>query len=276
MTVVPFVRVPLTLATAFAFHVCVSPPTGALPPPRDGSEDGDRRTWIYVTARFIAGVITKGFYWGSAIADILVLLGPHVSTSTRHISIPTSVTLPTGPLLSLVSQPTLSLLTVTGITLALTGALLRTAAYRALGQFYACPPGPGPCPSPCRGPGPYTYRGARHAHALITSGPYAFLRHPGYAGLLLSTIGFVMLHLDQVGVGLGAGVPRWGIGVIVGGDVGQVCAMMRTVALTGTLLGAIGAIRRIQYEEQTLRERFKLEWEFWAEIVRYKLVPGVY
>ena len=161
---------------------------------------------------------------------------------------------------------------MTGATLTLSGALLRTAAYRALGQFYACPTGPGPCPSPSRGPGPYTRRGARHAHALITNGPYAFLRHPGYAGLLLATIGFVMLHLDQ------ASLSRGGSGVNVGGgvDVGQVCTMMRTIALIGALLGAVGAVRRIQYEEQALRERFKIEWELWAERVRYKLVPGVY
>lgn len=158
--------------------------------------------------------------------------------------------------LSLPFLPPLPLVTIAGTTLALTGALLRYAAYHALGQFYACPnPGPGPC----------TPRGARHAHALITAGPYAFVRHPGYAGLVLCTTGLVMLHLD---VHLGSSGVSWGVGTM---SVG-----MRTVALVCAMLGTVGAIRRIRDEERALRARFKGEWEAWAERVRYRLVPGVY
>ena len=162
--------------------------------------------------------------------------------------------LPTSLSLPLAILPPLPPVTVAGMTLALTGAYLRYAAYRALGQFYACPNlGLGPCVP--RG----TQAQARgHAHALITAGPYTFVRHPGYAGLLLCTAGLVMVQFDAL---------KSGLGMSVG---------MRAVALICAVLATVGALRRIQEEETSLRARFKGEWERWAKSVPYRLVPGVY
>ena len=156
----------------------------------------------------------------------------------------------------------LPLATIAGTTLALAGAFLRYTAYDALGQFYACRNrGPGPCtPVPCG-----AQRG--HAHALITAGPYATVRHPGYAGLVLCTTGLVVLQLDALKA---SDLVPWGA-VVEWVSVG-----MRNVALVCAILATVGAMRRIPDEERMLRARFKGEWEAWAERVRYRLVPGVY
>ena len=55
------VRVPFTLATALAFHVSMSPPTGPAPSMSDprGDKPGDRHTKICATARFITAMTTK-------------------------------------------------------------------------------------------------------------------------------------------------------------------------------------------------------------------------
>jgi len=38
----------------------------------------------------------------------------------------------------------------------------------------------------------------------------------------------------------------------------------------------IGMITRLEVEDLTLRAHFGKEWEEWADIARWKLLPGVY
>jgi hypothetical protein len=282
MTMSP-VRVPLTLAAALAFHVAMSPPSTS-----HADTAGDRRA-VRASARFITAMLTKGLYWASALTDTLVLLVPHATTSlptlppislprvgalSSWIRPPTQWGLGLPLSLPLPSPPPLPLAIIAGTTIAFAGAFLRYAAYSALGQFYACPnQGPGPCTPIPRGARSHAHaRG--HAHALITTGPYAFVRHPGYAGLALCTTGLAVLQLDalmdKVYLGSGSsGVASWGVGE-------GVSVAMRTVALVCAILGTVGAVRRIRDEERALRVRFKGEWEAWAGRVRYRLVPGVY
>ncbi|KAF8546465.1 hypothetical protein OG21DRAFT_1371148, partial [Imleria badia] len=101
---------------------------------------------------------------------------------------------------------------------------------------------------------------------LIMTGPYAFVRHPGYAGLVLCTTGLVVLQLDTLKA---HGVGSWS-------GSGEVSVGMRTVALVCAILATVGALRRIRDEERALRARFKGEWEAWAGRVPYRLLPGVY
>ncbi|KAG8220625.1 hypothetical protein J3R82DRAFT_2883 [Butyriboletus roseoflavus] len=264
-----------TLAAALAFHISMSPPTIPIPFTPDPDPDtADNRRAIRATARFITAVLTKGLYWASAVTDTLVLLAPYVPAASSpalsplslSISIPTTsaflawIRLPTSGMghdlpssFPLPFLPPLPLVAIAGTTLAITGALLRRAAYRSLGQFYACP-----------------NLGTGHAHALITTGPYAFVRHPGYAGLVLCTTGLVVLHLDALKIPMSSsGVSSWGIAE-------RVSVWMRTLALVCAILSTVGAVWRIRDEERALKARFKGEWEAWAERVQYKLFPGLH
>jgi len=230
-------------------------------------------------------------------SDTFVLLAPHVPSSLSslpHIPIPTAETLlawiknPTSLSLdssmfsSLIlpsSITSLSLATaIAGTTLAIAGAFLRLEAYDALGQFYACPnPGPNACE-------PGSNRGKGHVHALIATGPYAFVRHPGYAGLVLCTTGLALSHFGALGIRLCSyGTWSWPLSwasARVSSEpallAGSVSAGMRSVALACAVLATVAALRRIAGEERALRARFKGEWETWTQVVRYKLVPGIY
>ena len=82
------------------------------------------------------------------------------------------------------------------------------------------------------------------AHRVVSDGPYAVVRHPMYAGLVLLMVG-LPLWLGSLAGALAAAVP------------------VTTLAL------------RIVFEERLLRERLP-EYGTYAENVRARLVPGVW
>ena len=60
------------------------------------------------------------------------------------------------------------------------GGLIRYKCYRAMGTLF-------------------TFEmSIRKGHMLITSGPYAIVRHPSYAGVILVVIGMFLVHGSEV------------------------------------------------------------------------------
>jgi protein-S-isoprenylcysteine O-methyltransferase len=79
-------------------------------------------------------------------------------------------------------------------------------------------------------------------HQLITTGPYRLLRHPSYAGSLLTL------------AGLGLALGNW-------------------LSLLSAVLGALlGFIRRIPIEEAVLQARFGAEYTAYTQRT-WRLVP---
>ncbi len=81
-------------------------------------------------------------------------------------------------------------------------------------------------------------------HELITSGPYAFVRHPIYTGMLALCVGTTLVY------------DEWH-------------------ALAGTLLVAISYARKIRLEEKNLSQAFGAQWDDYRARVK-GLIPGVY
>jgi protein-S-isoprenylcysteine O-methyltransferase Ste14 len=81
-------------------------------------------------------------------------------------------------------------------------------------------------------------------HVVCDSGPYRFVRHPGYAGNILALFGIV-LALGSV----------W---TLIPAAVASIIAVIRTVL-----------------EDQTLQEEL-LGYRDYARRVRYRLIPGIY
>jgi protein-S-isoprenylcysteine O-methyltransferase Ste14 len=81
-------------------------------------------------------------------------------------------------------------------------------------------------------------------HQLVSDGPYRFVRHPGYVGILLSSLGS--------GIALGS---WW--------------------SLVPLVPVAILILRRTAIEDRFLRKELE-EYAAYAERVRYRLVPGVW
>ena len=81
-------------------------------------------------------------------------------------------------------------------------------------------------------------------HVVCDSGPYRFVRHPGYAGNILALFG-ILLALGSV----------W---TLIPAAVASIIAVIRTVL-----------------EDQTLQEELP-GYRDYARRVRYRLIPGVY
>lgn len=69
-----------------------------------------------------------------------------------------------------------------GIGLFLTGILLRLAAMKALGDFYS------------------HWIRVKEDHRIIVEGPYKFMRHPSYLGMILAHLGFVIFFFNLISI----------------------------------------------------------------------------
>jgi len=81
-------------------------------------------------------------------------------------------------------------------------------------------------------------------HAVASSGPYRFVRHPGYAGWMISNVAVVVM--------LGS---MW--------------------ALIPAVIAVLALVARTALEDRMLREELP-GYEEYAQRVRYRLVPGVW
>jgi protein-S-isoprenylcysteine O-methyltransferase Ste14 len=81
-------------------------------------------------------------------------------------------------------------------------------------------------------------------HALVTNGPYRFIRHPSYLGLLIGAVGWVLAFRSSIGLMLAA-------------------------------LNLIPLIARIRAEEKLLHSEFGAAYESYRSHTN-RLIPGLY
>ncbi|KAI0065839.1 hypothetical protein BV25DRAFT_1913273 [Artomyces pyxidatus] len=105
----------------------------------------------------------------------------------------------------------------------------------------------------------------RAGHRLVTAGPYAYVRHPSYAGIVLGVAGTLLLHLGPGSWAHAAGWPR-----SLGG-----CAYAAGWGAAEAYV-LLSILLRAPQEDALLRAQFGAEWDAWAARVPYRVVPGVF
>ncbi|KAH9938680.1 uncharacterized protein B0H18DRAFT_968309 [Fomitopsis serialis] len=137
---------------------------------------------------------------------------------------------------------------VVGWLLLASGALIRAMCYRHLGRFF-------------------TFELAlREGHQLVTTGPYAIVRHPAYTGSISALMGIALMELGPGSYWIES-LRLWSTpaGAVIG------CLWLGTLTII-----PVGVIARTAAEDEVLRTEFGTQWDSWAQRTKYRLVPGIF
>ena len=123
----------------------------------------------------------------------------------------------------------------------------------------------------------------RPAHSLIQRGPFGFIRHPMYGGLLLGLLG-IALFLSSPGSRVHAflmakrtwlATPLIPSGITAQPWVSSLNVTTLTLIIVALCTGlALSCV--IRREEQALERRFGKQWLLYRRTVSSKLIPGIF
>lgn len=132
-----------------------------------------------------------------------------------------------------------------GVACSLSGAFIRLWSYQAMGVHF-------------------TFQlSLLKDHKLVTTGPYAYARHPAYTALIMNLLGVFICELAS---------GSWYMETRAYGSTLGIC-----LALFAGWMAAIhvSVVLRAPKEDKLLSENFGEEWKEWAQRVPYRFVPGV-
>ena len=246
----------LLVLAAISFRIAVNPPN---PPPTKNDRLYHPKTLFEGTFRWlcvlIQACICSVYYLPSSVniasqvvgigclmTECAMLLALHVPfpQASRMLS-----TVCASPSPSLTNLSTISPLFMLGVGMMYISGMLRLWCYKTLGSLF-------------------TFELAiRHNHKLITSGPYAIVRHPGYTGALIINTSVI-------------------IPIFCAGSYVYECRIMSTlvggilvvwVAVLGYAIVAL--LGRGKIEDEELRKEFGGSWDSYSRSVPYRFVPGL-
>jgi len=141
------------------------------------------------------------------------------------------------------------------LALIIVGGLLRGTCHRRLGRMFTWE------------------TSILQDHKLITNGPYQFVRHPSYTGLLCVAIGYSSFLWIPGTVArecfIGSNFPPTF-------NAKSAFGLMFAVSATALDLDvAVFLVRRSFVEDKMLKKEFGKDWEEWARKVRYNVIPFV-
>ncbi|KAG6818585.1 hypothetical protein H0H93_003749 [Arthromyces matolae] len=239
MAAMSLVKIPFIIIDAVNMKINATPPNPPVPP-NDLIIPDWREKFLRSLGRPCR--LLRTMYWFVCIMEILVIVVSQFPSNAvaKHVL---SILIFNKASSSRVRVTPLFIL---GHAMGSFGTLLRVQSFRTLGHLF-------------------TFELAiRKDHTLIVDGPYAFVRHPSYVGLILTILGYYCSHAS------GSWVSECGLLETIAGKFLLCVWSTIAVAVIASLL------LRLEPEEQILRLKFGGEWDVWATQVPYRLVPGLF
>ncbi|KAI0356764.1 ICMT-domain-containing protein [Trametes cingulata] len=232
-------KIPAHVAAMLAEYIAYTPPN---PPPKKEEttkyNGGDLISYIAAAASRLA----LAFAWSIHGFEIAALLARDARTPAASAVLAFLFKRPSD-----VRRLSLDKTFLLGLSSLIFGAALRKTCYITLGRHF-------------------TFQLALlKEHRLVTAGPYSYVRHPSYTGMVASVGGMLVAQLAPGGWIRESGVLETKRGKAVVGTW--------TLWLTWLI---VAMLRRVPKEDEVLRREFGAQWEEWASRVRYALVPYVY
>ncbi|KAF8917149.1 hypothetical protein CPB85DRAFT_1374275 [Mucidula mucida] len=241
------IKIPILLCMTALAHICLTPPNKAPPQPEQYIPTASRPRQLELALRkFIANFwLMKLMYWCTALTECIAILVAAFPDVTGSDFLASRLSFNGRPFPSHVAHPTPIFVFASALTIiAFIGRIL---SYNELGFMF-------------------TFELARKRdHKLVTTGPYAIVRHPSYAGAMFGVLGSVVCFMGRNSWIKESGFIETVAGVVFVG-----------VSLGVSGFGSVLAVIRLRSEDDFLRNEFGVVWEKWAKEVPFKLVPGVY
>ncbi|OJA12966.1 hypothetical protein AZE42_04704 [Rhizopogon vesiculosus] len=232
-------KIPLLLLSAIAVHVSITAPHH---PSSDEIVHKSFVEWVIVLDVKYGLPITKAVTWAITLAEIAITASHAIEPS----ALPSVIQQAVNPLRG-IQDVSITSPVLLGTTLVVAGGFIRWWCFRTLGRFF-------------------TFKLSVHkGHQLVTTGMYAVVRHPAYAGTIIRSIGMLILYGSS-----GSLLRRSGVLNIPG------LTTFGLVFLVGRLIAVLSLVGRISHEEEVMKSISRDEWEGWAKAVRYRLIPGIY
>lgn len=141
--------------------------------------------------------------------------------------------------------PSISPVSLAALALMIFGAFLREWCHRTLGDLF-------------------TFEiMVKDSHSLITTGPYAYVRHPSYTGAFSTIAGFLLLHFAP-------------------GNWNRECKVMSrpdglwiSTYIVLALFSVVSMLKRGVVEDKMLRHSFGGSWEKYSTLVPWRFLPGI-
>ncbi|KAJ3823922.1 hypothetical protein F5878DRAFT_583248 [Lentinula raphanica] len=240
-------KIPCILLATAALHITATPPQ----PPPSKSCLAPSTSWEVVIKHRGGPAIVKLICWLAAFVEIFLITTQALGHQALTMSIFRPFGLQVDQSSTKFSSPSVdihpSIMFLLGTSLAIAGGYIRHCCYEELGQMF-------------------TFEmSIMKDHRLVTTGPYAWARHPAYAGVLLTISGIVILHSASGSCLIGYRASE----TVVGKG-------MAAIYLTLTSMITIGLMKRMPKEDEVLAEKFGQEWREWARRVPFRLFWGIY
>ena len=180
---------------------------------------------------------------GVSLAEAAVLLAARFPSPMSQRIL--SLLLPSGS--SALSALRLSPLSLAACLLGIAGGLTRIWCHHTLGRFF-------------------TWQViVRRDHELVTSGPYALVRHPSYTGWLLMVAGNYLTLFNPHSYFAASGLLGTLAGRLVAGGI-----VLQHANVAASMMG------RLAQEDAMLQKTFGDRWEEWARRTPCRLIPFIY